>query len=388
MLLDTARLDDIRAAVREMSLDGWLLYDFHGVNPVTSRVLGLGGMATRRLFVLIPGDGAPVAIAHRIELQPLQGFPGTIEAYSTWEELHHHLGAVVSGRKLAMEVSPDDAVPYLDRVPSGVVELIERLGGSVVSSADLVTMFSARWTAQELEDHLGAAEQIADIARTTVAEVIDRPGVREYAVQQQVIERMRQVGLVVDDPPIVGFGANAANPHYEPREGEDAALEEGQVVLLDLWGGRSLSTVFADQTWMGFAGTAPPDEVVRVWETVRNARDATIDRLRERWSAGEPVTGADLDRAAREVITQAGYGDAFVHRTGHSIDIELHGSGPHLDSFETNDVRRLMPGIGFSIEPGIYLTGNFGVRSEVNVVLHDGQVQVTPDQPQENLITL
>ncbi len=388
MLLDTARLDDIRAAVREMSLDGWLLYDFHGVNPVASRVLGIGGMATRRLFVLIPADGAPVAIAHRIELQPLQGFPGTIEAYSTWEELHRHLGAVVSGRKLAMEVSPDDAVPYLDRVPSGVVGLIERLGGSVESSADLVTMFSARWTAQELEDHLWAAEQIADIARTTVAEAIGRPGVREYAVQQQVIERMHGAGLVVDDPPIVGFGANAANPHYEPREGEDAALEGGQVVLLDLWGGRSHNTVFADQTWMGFAGTTPPDDVVRVWETVRSARDAAIGRLRARWPAGEPVTGADLDRAARDVIAQAGYGDTFVHRTGHSIDIELHGSGPNLDSFETDDVRRLLSGIGFSIEPGIYLTGNFGVRSEVNVVLRDKLVQVTPDEPQQDLITL
>jgi len=171
-------------------------------------------------------------------------------------------------------------------------------------------------------------------------------------------------------------------------DGSDAALETGQVVLLDLWGGRSLQTVFADQTWMGYAGDSPPDDVVRVWQTVRDARNAAIARLRERWAAGDTVTGADLDRAARDVIAGAGYGEAFVHRTGHSIDHELHGSGPHLDSFETNDTRRLVAGIGFSIEPGVYLTGEFGVRSEVNVVLQEDGVRVTPNEPQENLITL
>lgn len=386
-----ARMDfaELRDALRALGADGWLLYDFHGVNPIAPRVIGLEGMATRRLFVWLPAEGTPVAVAHRIELQPLAAFPGEVRPYAAWEELHEALGAVVGGRTVAMEISPDDAVPYLDRVPAGVVQLIERLGGTVVPSAELVTRFAAGWTDGERADHERAAETIADIARSTLREVVTRPGTaREYAVQQQVLDRMRSAGLQTDHPPIVGFGPNAANPHYEPREGADAVLEADQVVLLDLWGGRTLTTPFADQTWMAFAGTAPPHEVVTVWETVRDARDAAIRRLRDGLVAGEPVTGADLDRAARDHIAAAGYGNAFVHRTGHSIDQELHGSGPHLDSFETNDVRRLIPGIGFSVEPGIYLTGRFGVRSEVNVYLAGDGPVVTPKEPQVELITI
>jgi Xaa-Pro aminopeptidase len=197
---------------------------------------------------------------------------------------------------------------------------------------------------------------------------------------------MTAAGLVWDHPPIVGFGANAANPHYEPAEGSDAQLEPDQVVLLDLWGGRSLTTVFADQTWMGFSGSAVPDEVEQVWTIVRDARDAAIARLRKGLAAGEVVTGAALDAASRGHIAAHGYGEYFVHRTGHSIDVNLHGSGPHLDSFETNDVRALLPGIGFSVEPGIYLAGRFGVRSEVNVVLGRDGVEVTPAKIQRSLI--
>jgi Xaa-Pro dipeptidase len=193
--------------------------------------------------------------------------------------------------------------------------------------------------------------------------------------------------LVTDHPPIVAFGPNSANPHYEPGSGGDRLLQKGDVVLLDLWGGRSLTTVFADQTWMAFAGTTPPPEVTHVWEVVRAAREAAIETLTGAVERGDPVTGAALDRAARAVITNAGYGDVFVHRTGHSIDVELHGSGPHLDSFETNDTRVLLDGIGFSVEPGVYLPGRFGVRSEVNVVLAGGKVEVTPGERQEELIT-
>jgi Xaa-Pro dipeptidase len=386
-VLDRIDLGAVRDALGSRGLDGWLIYDFHGVNPIAARVLGLGGMASRRIFVLLPATGRPVAIAHKIELQPLFGFPGEILSYAKWEELHAHLARVVSGKRLAMEVSPDDEVPYLDRVPSGVVSLIERLGGQVEPSADLVTLFSARWSPAELADHRYAAKALADIARQTLTQVVREAGTaREHAVQQRVCEQMTRAGLVWDHPPIVGFGPNAANPHYEPTAGTDALLERGQVVLLDLWGGRSLTTVFADQTWMGFAGQTPPDEVQRVWTIVRDARDAAITRLRAGLAAGETVTGADLDAATRAHIVAHGYGDAFVHRTGHSIDIELHGSGPHLDSYETNDVRALLPGVGFSVEPGIYLTGRFGVRSEVNVVLHETGPEVTPAEPQRDLI--
>jgi Xaa-Pro dipeptidase len=385
--LDRIDLAAVQDVLKARGLDGWLIYDFHGVNPIASRVVGIGGLGSRRLFVLIPATGTPVAVAHRIELQPLTGFPGEIRPYAAWQELHEQLGRTVRGRKLALEISPQDEVPYLDRVPMGVVQLLERLGATVESSADLVTLFSAGWSAQELADHRYAAEALATIARETLAEVVRQAGsAREYAVQQQVCRRMTAAGLVWDHPPIVGFGANSANPHYEPAEGADALLEPDQVVLLDLWGGRSLTTVFADQTWMGFSGSNVPDEVRKVWTVVRDARDAAIARLREGLAAGEVVTGAALDAAARGHIAAHGYGEHFVHRTGHSIDVNLHGSGPHLDSFETNDVRALLPGVGFSVEPGIYLTGRFGVRSEVNVVLGRDGVEVTPAGVQESLI--
>jgi Xaa-Pro dipeptidase len=386
-LLERLDMAALQAALAERGLDGWLIYDFHGLNPVAARVLGIGGMGTRRLFVLLPAKGKPIAVVHRIELQPFAGFQGELRQYAAWQELHEHLGAVVRGKRLAMEVSANDEVPYLDRVPLGVVQLIEGLGGRVESSADLVTLFSARWSPAELADHRYAAEALARIARDTMGEVVREVGTaREYAVQQRVCERMTAAGLVWDHPPIVGFGANAANPHYEPTEGADALLERDQVVLIDLWGGRSLTTVFADQTWMGFAGGAIPDEVQKVWTIVRDARDAAIARLNTGLAGGEAVSGAVLDAAARSHIAGHGYGEYFVHRTGHSIDVDLHGSGPHLDSFETNDIRVLLPGVGFSIEPGIYLTGRFGVRSEVNVVLHEDGPEVTPKEVQRDLV--
>ena len=221
-----------------------------------------------------------------------------------------------------------------------------------------------------------------------MADVVRQAGTaREAAVQRRILEMFERQGLVTNDPPIVAFEANAANPHYEPRDGSDALLQEHQVVLIDLWAGPTLPSVFADQTWMGFAGNAPPDDVVTVWETVRDARDAVVRRLREASSAGHSVTGADLDDAARNLITERGYGDYFIHRTGHSIDLELHGSGPHLDNFETHDTRTIIPGVGFSVEPGVYLEGRFGVRSEINaVMLENGRPEFTPREPQRDLM--
>lgn len=377
---------DLKAALKEAGADGWLLYDFHGVNPVMKRIVGSGGLATRRLFVWLPADGPFVAVVHKIELQPLAGFPGTVRPYAAWQELHQALGDIVKGRTVAMEVSPEDNVPYLDRVPAGVVELIAKLGGKVKPSTPLVTRFAARWTPSELADHRTAAEQIAEIAKTTIREAVKEIGIRESAVQRRVTERMDKLGLVSLHGAIVGFGPNAANPHYEPLEGKDRALEANQVVLLDLFGGRSRHTVFADQTWMGFSGKSVPKDVDEVWCTVRDARDAAVNELKRRWAAKQPVTGAMLDKAARDVIAGKGYGEWFVHRTGHSIDQDLHGSGPHLDSYETNDDRLIVPGVGFSVEPGIYLTGRFGVRSEINVVMHADGPEVTPRVPQTELI--
>jgi Xaa-Pro dipeptidase len=379
-------MTELRQALAVAGVDGWLLFDFHGLNPVADRVLDRSGMNTRRLFVLLPREGEPVAVAHKIELQGLERFPGRVIPYARWSELHAALGSLVAGRTLAMEISPDDAVPYLDRVPYGVVELLRRLGATIVPSGELVSRFAARWSPTEAADHRAAAEILAGVARETLAGAVGLAGsgLTESALQAQVVAAVEARGLVFDDPPIVAFGANSANPHYEPSA--QARLQSGDVVLLDLWAGRSRSTVFADQTWIGFAGARPPERVQAVWRTVRQARDAAIDAVRQAAAERRPIAGYEADRAARAVVERAGYGDAFVHRTGHSIDRDLHGSGPHIDDYETHDDRRLIPGIGFSVEPGIYLPGAFGIRSEVNMFWSESGPEVTPREPQVELI--
>ncbi|MBM4188367.1 MAG: aminopeptidase P family protein [Gemmatimonadetes bacterium] len=384
--LDRAALAEGLAAA---GADGWLLYEFRGVNPVSLRLLGVKP-GTRRLFVYLPKDGAPVAIAHKIELQPLADFPGEVVGYARWEDLHSALARVVAGRTVAMEVSRLDAVPYLDRVPHGVVELLESLGGRVVSSAPLVTTFTARWSAAEADDHRAAAEAIAEVAKLVMAHAVAHGGrgLSESQVQAMVIEGIERAGFVVDPGhlPIIGFGPNAANPHYEPVAGQDRQLGPDEVVLIDLFAGRTLSSVFADQTWMGFSGRAVPEEVARVWTVVRDARDAALATVWDAARQKRPLRGFEVDQAARSIIERAGYGEFFVHRTGHSIDRDLHGSGPHCDNYETRDDRVMMPGVGFSVEPGIYLPGRFGVRSEVNVFWAPGGPVATPAEHQRDLI--
>jgi Xaa-Pro dipeptidase len=381
-------LPGLQGALTEAGVDGWLLFDFHGLNPVAARVLGLTGMNTRRLFVLLPRDGEPVAIVHKIELQGMEGFPGRIVPYARWSELHAALASLVSGRRVAMEISHDDAVPYLDRVPFGVVELLRRLGATVLPSGSLVSRFAARWSSSEADDHRVAAEILATVAREALAQATTQgdQGLTESTLQSQVVEAVKARGLVFDTLPIVGFGPNSAKPHYEPHPGNDRRLRAGDVILLDLWAGRTRTTVFADQTWMGFAGTRVPDQVARVWKTVRDARDAATSTVQRAAAEQRAVAGFEVDQAARGVIEAAGFGDAFVHRTGHSIDRDLHGSGPHMDDYETHDERLLVSGVGFSVEPGIYLAGEFGMRSEVNMFLGDRGPEVTPRQPQVELI--
>jgi Xaa-Pro dipeptidase len=389
-LLDGFDFPALAAALGALGADGWLLYDFRKVNPIAERILGPTGMGTRRLFVLLPQNGRPIAVAHRIELQPLADFPGEVRAYGAWRELHGHLEALVRGRTLATEISPLDQVPYLDRVPHGVVELLESFGARLVSSAPLVSQFAARWSASELAGHRAAAEALAGIAREALlwagSEAAKGAEVRETSVQRRVFEAIERAGLWTNDGPIAAFGPTSAMPHYEPHPGADRRLAPGDVVLLDLWAGPGRGSVFADQTWMGFAGRAPDAEVRRVWQAVKGAREAAVQLLTQR--AGEPVTGAAVDDAARGVIRAAGLADYFIHRTGHSIDRELHGSGPHIDNYETEDARVLVPGVGFSIEPGVYLPGRFGMRSEINVHIDVTGPEVTPRSRQDELILI
>ena len=273
-----------------------------------------------------------------------------------------------------------------------VVPVPPAVGAGVTVPSAFVTDLASRWSPEELAGHRTAAGHLKAIALGAFAHVKDAlargEAPTEYSVQQWVLQAMARAGLSTTDPPIVGVGPNAANPHYEPKAGADSPVRRGAVLLLDLWGGVRIDTVYADQTWMAFVGSDAPDEVRRVWQVVRDARDEAVTVLRNRWRGAQSVTGADLDDAARGVIRAAGFEQYFVHRTGHSIDRDLHGSGPHLDNYETHDDRLLAAGIGFSVEPGVYLTGRFGVRSEIIVVLHAAGPEVTPEGPQQDLICL
>jgi Xaa-Pro dipeptidase len=382
----------VRTMLAELRLDGWLLFDFHGMNPVATRVLGVGGLATRRLFVLLPAAGKPVALAHRIEQHRVAGFPGEVRTYAAWRELEVGLAQLVSGKRLAIEYSARDAVPYLDRIPAGVVELLRASGADLVCSSELVTALASRWTPEELAGHRRAAELLREIALAAFERVrtwhAEGAVSSEQGLQRWVMEAFDQAGLKTDEPPIVASGEHAANPHHDPMGQADTMIMPGEVLLLDLWAGVEIDTVYADQTWMAFVGGFPPDEVVRLFDIVRDARDRVVGVVADRWREGWSVTGADLDDAARGVIRAAGFGDFFVHRTGHSIDRELHGSGPHLDNYETHDDRKLLAGVGFSVEPGIYLPGRYGVRSEINVYLGEGGPEVTPREPQHELVII
>lgn len=387
--LESLDRGELKAGLERLGADGWLLFDFHGLNPVAARLLPGGNLTTRRTWAWIPREGPITAIVHRIEMQPWTGFSGTIVPYSRHAELHEAIRGTVGGKTVAMEVSARDAVPYLDRIPWGVIDLLQSLDVTVISSAELVTRFGATWSAAETAEH----EQAAEILRTIALDALDKAvhrtdgSLTESGMQQEVVMAMQQAGLFLTSHPIVGFGPNAANPHYEPIPGADRTLQADEVILLDLWGGMREGAVFADQTWMGYSGRDVPATVQEVWRTVRDARDAAIAALRARHAAGEPLQGFVGDRAARDLIERAGYGEYFVHRTGHSIDRDLHGSGPHLDDYETHDDRALLPGTGCSVEPGVYLTGEFGVRSEVNLYYGANGIVVTPREPQVELVT-
>lgn len=390
-MLRTEELPALQSSLASADLDGWLLYDFHGLNPVAVGMLQLPGMTTRRFFVYIPATGSPVAITHAIEQGPWAAWPSQWrkEKYSSWRQLESLLSGVVKGKEIAMEYSPGDAVPYLDRVPAGVLEMVRAAGATVVSSADLVSTFYAVWTDEQRASHERAARAVATIGQEAIRLAGSRADsanpLTEYALATWIRERFDAGGLETDHGPIVAIGPNAANPHYEPTAEKSATIKRGDILLIDLWA-REKNGVFADQTWMGSLGH-PSDRDQKVWRAVRDARDAAIELLQKRIGARQVVRGGEVDDAARDVITKRGYGEYFIHRTGHSIDPrDLHGSGPHIDNLETREDRALIPGIGFSIEPGIYLAGDVGMRSEVNGLVGIDGVLITPSDYQRELL--
>jgi len=385
---------DIQRALADRSLDGWLLWDFRGQNPTAVAALGLGGhLLTRRWAYWIPRSGEPVLLVHKIEVGSMPRPAGAVRTYAGYRELHDRLHEVLAGaRRIAMEYCELGAIPYLSRVDAGTIELLRSFGVEVVGSAELVQDFLCRLSAAQIETHRRAAiaiDRAKDEAFRLITDRIraGRPAL-ETEVQEFLMEQFRAAALTTDHPPIVAVDAHAGDPHYVPRAEVAQPCAEGSLVLIDLWAKEdSPSAVFADITWMGYAGARIPDRIAAVFDVVRDARDLGLETVRRMHAAGDRIEGWMIDRVVRDFISARGFGERFVHRTGHNIGAHAdHGDGANLDDLETHDVRPLVPGLCFSIEPGIYLE-DFGVRCEIDVVLEaGGPVVYTP--PQTALVRL
>ena len=375
----------VQAALRDEGLDGWLLYDFKGINPIAARVSGLAGrgvMATRRWYYLVPAEGAPRKLVHAIERHNLDYLPGDTTVYAGRQALEDGLSKLLAGtRRLALEYSPECAIPYLSRVDAGTLDLLRRLGAEPVSSGDLVQRFEAVWSDEALATHRAASERLYrvkdrafEFVRTALAA---GRAVNELDVQRVMVEAFTAEGLVSDSAPVVAAQENAGNPHYLPTEAHHRHIAPNEVLLLDLWGKlETPGAVFADISWIGFTGSQVPGHVEKAWRAVSAARDAAaafvLDGIRQR----RDVRGWQVDRAARTVLIEAGYEGQILHRTGHSLGEEVHGNGVHMDDYETHDDRRLIPGTGFTIEPGLYFD-TFGLRTEINMTVGAAEAQIT-----------
>ncbi len=337
-------------------------------------------------------------INHAIEAGKLDLLPGRKLIYSSWEKLHAHLAETLSAAgsrpRVAMQYSPENSIPYISRVDAGTIELVRSLGAEPVTSADLVQLFEAVWTDEQYRSHVTAADNIHDIIQEAFAEVGRRiragEPVTEYDIQQFMVRRFEELNMTCnDDHPIVSVNQNAASPHYQPNAEKFSPIRRGDFLLLDVWAKlKTPGAVYADQTWTGFVGDDPSDEHLKVFRIVRDARDAAIEFVREAVEAGREIKGAEVDDVSRGVIERAGYGEYFTHRTGHSIGEEVHGNGAHIDNLETKDSRKIIPRTCFSIEPGIYLPGNFGVRSEIDLYVGDGDIEVTGQPIQTELVLI
>ena len=387
-------LQDIQAALREQRFDAWLFYDHHHRDPIAYRVLGLAEslFASRRWYYLIPAQGEPVKLVHRIEAGHLDSLPGRKLVYSSWKEQQENLRAMVAPhRTIAMEYSPNNQIPYIGLVDAGTIELVRSFGKEIVSSGDLVSRFEATWSDEQVRSHFAARDVIDRITAEAFREIgrrVRNGGTNEFAIQQWIDEACRREGVTnEDDPPIVAVNANSGNPHYSPTSESSKPIREGDFVLLDIWGKmQTPGAVYYDITWTGFVGKAPSDRIRQIFEVVCGARDVGVKTVQNAMLMGRPIAGWQVDEAAREHITRAGYGQYFIHRTGHSIATSVHGNGPNMDNLETRDERAILPNTCFSIEPGIYLP-EFGVRSEVDVLVRAGRAEVT-GQIQKELVTI
>lgn len=391
------RLSRVQQQLQADRIDGWLLYDFHGLNPIAARVTGLPAdrVLTRRWACYIPAQGEPRWLVHAIERDQFPAVEGKITTYVSWEQwvqgLRHLIGPA---RRVAMEYSPGAAIPTISRVDAGTVELVRSLGVEVISSADLVQVAEAVWSAEQLAAHRRAARAllaIKDMAFALVGERL-RGGEppTEVEIQQFILAQLQEHGLETDHPPIVAVNAHAANPHFVPTPENTWPIEANSLLLVDLWAReRSPHGVYADITWVAYTGPRPPRRVQEVFSVVKAARDAALAFLRERVTTGVPVYGYEVDAVARQVVADAGLADAFLHRTGHSLGVVVHGHGVNLDNLETQDRRRLLPGLAVTVEPGVYLPDEgIGIRLEVDVYIGENEVEITTLPLQEDLVII
>jgi Xaa-Pro aminopeptidase len=381
-------LDAIQAALRGAQLDGWLFYDHHRRDPIAYRVLGIHpAKCTRRWYYLIPAWGEPTKLVHRIEKGSLEGVPGAAEEYSSWREQRDGLARMLAGKKtVAMQYSRLNDIPSVGLVDAGTVELVRSLGAEVVSSADLVQQFEARWSPEAFAMHLEAGKAVHALVRHSFEFIRDtiRAGktASEYEVQQNAWRQYEALGLTADEPPAVCVNAHSGDPHYAPTAETSLPIREGDFVLIDAWAKlRRPGAVYFDITWTGFVGTEIPTVHREIFEIVKEARDAAVEFIQRSMREGRAIRGYQVDDAARGVIRRHGYEEYFVHRTGHSIGEDVHGNGANMDNLEMHDDRRIIPGTCFSIEPGIYLP-EFGVRSEVNVYVEARDARVTGEMQQ------
>ncbi|MBV8573059.1 MAG: aminopeptidase P family protein [Acidobacteriaceae bacterium] len=380
-------IERIQEALRQSSIDGWLFFDHHRRDPLAYRILGIPDhvQPTRRWYYVVPSTGVPRRLVHRIESGALDTLPGEKRMYASWADQQQKLNQMLFGcSRIAMQYSPDCAIPYISLVDAGTVELVRAAGVEVVSSADLVQQFEARWTEEQYEQHVAAGKLVDDARREAFAfigrKLRAKEAVTEYQVQQFIRERFAQSGLVTDHGPIVAVNANASDPHYEPSRERSSHIQMGDLVLIDLWAKLDKpDAVFYDVTWTGFCGETPPDQIRNVFEIVRDSRKAASDFVIRSIAAGKPIAGFEVDDVCRGHIAEKGFGEYFFHRTGHSIGTEVHGTGANMDNLECHDDRRILPRTCFSVEPGVYLP-DFGIRSEVNVYVGSGFARVTGDE--------
>jgi Xaa-Pro aminopeptidase len=382
----------IQAALRERKIDAWLFYDHHHRDPIAYRVLGLSPslMVTRRWFYLIPAQGEPAKLLHKIEAGHLDSLPGSKRVYSGWQELFGQLKEFLAGyTTIAMQYSPNNLVFTVSLVDAGTIDLVRSMGKNVVSAADLIAQFEATWTDEQIQTHFAARDAVDKITTAAFAEIgrrVRNGGTNEHAMQQWLLEAFRRENLVTDDPPVVAVNANSGNPHYEPHAEGSAPIREGDFVLLDIWGKKNTpGAVYYDITWTGYVGNAPSDKQRQIFQIVRDARDAGVKTVLDATAAGQRIAGWQVDRATRDHIQKSGYGEYFIHRTGHSIGTDVHSNGANMDDLEIHDERQILPNSCFSIEPGIYLP-EFGVRSEVNVLVRPNRAEVTGQIQREIVI--